>query len=460
MVREYIGARYVPKFMGAYDVTQEYEALCVVDNGSGTSYITKIPTPAGTPLTDTSYWAIYGASSGAIVNLQNQIDDINADIGDIDNLTTEDNANLVGAVNSVDNIIKGVFVTPEMYGAIGDGVADDTQAVTDAIASGKMVVCKGTYLITSMITLPNNACIVAGESYTYNPTFKTTNGGFTVSGSTRHITLKGIYAISTGSGETFFLYPSGQGDRHIIFDDVRIDDYAIGFDIQGTLWDSTFNRVRVNNSTHTDYGFKFAAANSFNIAFNQCYFDGGLCEFNSITATFTACNFAIVKTAQYKFNNSPSTFIGCNFECDEHISTSGTCVQLYNGAYVAINCAFYLMGDGGAIMLDTSSSTRLLKLIAPLSWSKTGNNGMVLYRQTYMEQAYPGSFQIEGVSSAARYTDYGGDYLKFSPLLPSTIIQDKASGTAPRSTLRYNYTNNRLEFTPDGTTWKYINFDG
>lgn len=79
-MRQYIGARYVPKFMGTYDATQIYEALCVVDNGMGTSYISKIPTPAGTPLTDTAYWALYGASSGAIVNLQNQIDNINNNV--------------------------------------------------------------------------------------------------------------------------------------------------------------------------------------------------------------------------------------------------------------------------------------------------------------------------------------------------------------------------------------------
>lgn len=82
-VRQYIGARYVPKFMGTYDATQSYEALDVVDNGLGTSYISKIPTPAGTPLTDTTHWAIYGASSGAIINLQNQIDVINGDIKDL-----------------------------------------------------------------------------------------------------------------------------------------------------------------------------------------------------------------------------------------------------------------------------------------------------------------------------------------------------------------------------------------
>ena len=80
---QYVAARYVPKFMGLYDATQAYEALCVVDNGLGTSYITKVPTPAGTPLTDTDYYAVYGASSGAIINLQNQINAINSDIEDL-----------------------------------------------------------------------------------------------------------------------------------------------------------------------------------------------------------------------------------------------------------------------------------------------------------------------------------------------------------------------------------------
>ena len=75
-IRQYIGARYVPRFTGLHDITQSYEALDVVDNGSGTSYIAKKPTPAGTPLTDTDYWFIYGSTNGAIINLQNQIDDM------------------------------------------------------------------------------------------------------------------------------------------------------------------------------------------------------------------------------------------------------------------------------------------------------------------------------------------------------------------------------------------------
>lgn len=74
--REYIGARYVPRFTGLYDNTQIYDALDVVDNGSGTSYIAKKTVPAGTPLTNTDYWFVYGASSGAIINLQQQINEM------------------------------------------------------------------------------------------------------------------------------------------------------------------------------------------------------------------------------------------------------------------------------------------------------------------------------------------------------------------------------------------------
>ena len=130
---QYIGARYVPKFMGLYDATQAYEALCVVDNGMGTSYITKVPTPAGTPLTDTDYYAVYGASSGAIINLQNQI-------GDLNDLTTTDQDSLVDAINEVDadisaltNIVqknnRNIVLFTDSYGTTQGGVSPFTDII-------------------------------------------------------------------------------------------------------------------------------------------------------------------------------------------------------------------------------------------------------------------------------------------------------------------------------------------
>lgn len=134
-VRTYVGARYVPRFLGTYDPTQNYEGLDVVDNGSGTSYISRKITPAGTPLTDTDHWAIYGAASGAIISLQNQIDDIH-----------------------------GIIATPEMFGAVGDGITDDTADIQSALNAADTILMLGDYKITDTLTVPAGVNIIGPGS--------------------------------------------------------------------------------------------------------------------------------------------------------------------------------------------------------------------------------------------------------------------------------------------------------
>lgn len=131
-IRQYIGARYVPRFLGTYNPSQNYEALDVVDNGMGTSYVAKNPTSAGTPLTDTSHWAIYGTANGAVINLQNQIDALNAKLSSL------------------------IFNVKD-YGAVGDGVTDDTQAFKDAIDAlplhGTLYIPMGEYILSDKLSI-------------------------------------------------------------------------------------------------------------------------------------------------------------------------------------------------------------------------------------------------------------------------------------------------------------------
>lgn len=47
------------------------------------------------------------------------------------------------------------YVTPEMFGAVGDGIADDTIPLQEAINDGRAVVGKGNYKITSSIFINN-----------------------------------------------------------------------------------------------------------------------------------------------------------------------------------------------------------------------------------------------------------------------------------------------------------------
>jgi hypothetical protein len=131
MIREYIGARYVPKFMGEYDATQQYDALSVVDNGLGTTYISKVPTPPGTSLDNRDFWIVFGSSSGAIVNLQNQIDTINAVLGSLSDLTTSDTSTIVAAINSV---------LSDLITIIGDLSDLDSSVTTDIVSAINSVI--------------------------------------------------------------------------------------------------------------------------------------------------------------------------------------------------------------------------------------------------------------------------------------------------------------------------------
>jgi len=90
-VRQYIGARYVPKFSdvndGVWDNSYSYEALTIVKHGND-YYTSKIPVPVGIDITNTQYWVKTGDYNGAIALLNTQIQALeNAKVNNISNRT-------------------------------------------------------------------------------------------------------------------------------------------------------------------------------------------------------------------------------------------------------------------------------------------------------------------------------------------------------------------------------------
>lgn len=84
MVRQYIGARYVPKFDGEWDNAKIYEPLTIV-SFNNSSYTSKKEVPAGVLPTDTEYWAVSGTMSGQILDLQQRMATIESDLSPIEN---------------------------------------------------------------------------------------------------------------------------------------------------------------------------------------------------------------------------------------------------------------------------------------------------------------------------------------------------------------------------------------
>ena len=57
--------------------------------------------------------------------------------------------------------LNNTFVTPKMYGAVGDGVTDDTEAFRNCFAENDLIcVTAGEYLVTDRIDLHSNMCIM------------------------------------------------------------------------------------------------------------------------------------------------------------------------------------------------------------------------------------------------------------------------------------------------------------
>lgn len=150
---KYVGSRYIPKFIDdPHDPNFPYEALSVVDGGMGVSYINDRPIPANQniPLTDTNYWHIYGTTNGAIINLQNQI-------GDISDLETNTQDDLVSAINEVNSKIA---LADKQFLFVGDSYGDQTNEWAD--------------LVMNLIPAghASNLCVGGAAFYSATPAYK------------------------------------------------------------------------------------------------------------------------------------------------------------------------------------------------------------------------------------------------------------------------------------------------
>ena len=98
-------------------------------------------------------------------------------------------ANLEAGYEATHKAVAEMFVTPEMYGAIGDGKADDSEAFQAAVNTGKRVdLGAKTYVLRNTVNLPVGSQIVGTKNsiiHAYAPTVfhiseKNTISGFTI----------------------------------------------------------------------------------------------------------------------------------------------------------------------------------------------------------------------------------------------------------------------------------------
>lgn len=341
-IREYIGARYVPRFTGLYDATTAYEPLDVVDNGMGTCYIARIPTPPNTPLTDTTYWFLYGASSGAIINLQNQVNGIVSDIAQMNTNT---------------------YVMHET----GDDTARDNELVTALTTYDRILFDGGDFYFNGNIDIPNGRKLEGlGVGSRIHAKI---NGGyiFNIGNNVELESLSFIGTLTTTPSEV------GAGEC-LLLSDINVNlickitncnfSYFSGAAIRcednggapiGSL--SIENSVFLRNGTgihNGDHG-EYCLVN--NCTFYQNFIgvvaNGGNCR-------YTACIFGNNSTGaslngQDIYNHGHGQFIGCSFN---HNATALELLNLEFGEDIT-DCIFY---QNTYLYIDINNSYGGIKL--------------------------------------------------------------------------------------------------
>lgn len=158
-IRQYIGARYVPRFVGQWQSNTAYEPLCIVQDSQGNSYTSKKKVPAGIQLSNTEYWIMSANVNAQIQQLQETIEENKEEADEaIGQLNT--------AVTALDNTLltyKGSIVEPGknivFFGdslSVGTGASSPSLRFTTLLANNLGMTERNYAVGASGFTIANN----------------------------------------------------------------------------------------------------------------------------------------------------------------------------------------------------------------------------------------------------------------------------------------------------------------
>ena len=297
-----------------------------------------------------------------------------------------------GAVNRAFNLKLKDYVSVTDFGAVGNGVANDTTAFNNAIATGKQVyVPAGTYLINATI---NNKTIIFGDGSTVSivKPFNTAIAAMTYT-----------FAATQNPTYTFWSYHSEVRDLGF----QGSSKVGIGFTFGTTVPASySVNMEYANNVKF--YGCRFTDLNK-----------GIQFPFGNIGSEFYSCGFQSNKYGVYTLNNK--------FGGD---AMHSGCKYFYAGEFSGNECAVYSnnTADGGGAITFTNTIFE--------------TNNIAVYSYNITHNIVPVSFTnvwFEGNGAVASYSAttidlWTGTTLTTQTLAARTVIIDGTQG-------QYNFDN-------------------
>ncbi|MET7477642.1 glycosyl hydrolase family 28-related protein [Streptomyces sp. NPDC005648] len=231
------------------------------------------------------------------------------------------------------------FKTPQDYGAVGDGVNDDTTAIQAAINSlpsggGTIFFPSGTYNLTSALTITSDISLrgQGAQSSILHQTSTTAHGVYALTA--RRMSFADLQLTGPGSGvgtgTGIYLDTTGSAVAQCQFNNVMVQQFGVDGIYVNTPIATVFSNVRSQN--HGQHGFHFLGGTSVDM--NACYAagvtDAGY-YFDTMTyCALTGCAADSNGTGYWVQGGGNVALVGCG--CESSLTNNAT----YNGySYVA-----------------------------------------------------------------------------------------------------------------------------
>lgn len=243
-------------------------------------------------------------------------------------------------------VITDPFVTPEQFGAYGDGTHDDTNAIKTAIANTSILILQNTYLISDTLEIlqPLQICgkgeIIVSPTFSENHVIKYSND----------IEIHGIkikYEPTTSSGNKYIIANDNTNDKNVYLHDITID--ISGVSSQSIpIWFADGNvkieNISINNNCNATIGggiWGTAYENGINAKISNCNItsnsnDENIALWADVDNVFLYCDIDNC-TSIKKAGTNATAFLNANVRCSENVQNVTGIINIDNCIFINEN---------------------------------------------------------------------------------------------------------------------------
>lgn len=255
-------------------------------------------------------------------------------------------------------------ITPQLFGAIGDGKHDDTDAFVKALQFSDCVyVPSGMYNVSKKIVLGRYKSLVGLNPTTTDNTtivFNSDSADNVGVWSSRYNNISNITLVGRNKVGAGLVLASANSDCHMCtFNNLVIAEFESGlYSSTNHSWDLAFGNVKISECV---YGINFKDNNvsCFSLVMTNVYTDH--CTYPlyavALSCIFNGCNFGIINELSFDTTSGCRlTFNNCNFECDAHVTGNNEIFRANGESYIFNNCTFRISATSSNVFVSTGSN--------------------------------------------------------------------------------------------------------